>query len=401
MPVLPLRGHEHRDEVPAPVEQAARPAAPVGHAALLRDGALDRLGRQCLADFGVAEGAHAVGIGQGHDPVPGRHAAEEALRIGDVLVLRHVEPAFEVEDRAGDGRQARAIAARAALEPVLEPFQVLDPFVRIADRIGHQVVDRRAAGARRQFAGDGAGLLGAPRGAAGDLEDPGAEIAEHAGERPALVVVAMARRVAAVLRRRRKPERAVIHRLANEALHRRQFFVGCLDALARGLAHDIAANTRMADQGSDIDPALFAERVQVVADRLPGHVDAGLQHRQWDLLGIGEEFEVPLAVAGPHRCDDLAALADDDRRVAVVQPRAAIGVPHGLRVEMGVVVDKARRDHPPRRVDGALGRGAVGAADTDDAAVLHRNIGMEGGCARAVHHTTVFDQQIVSHRVSS
>src|ERR1700741_1497348 len=49
-PVLPLRGHEHLDEVPAPVEQATRAAAPIGHAAFLRDGTLDRLSRHRLAD---------------------------------------------------------------------------------------------------------------------------------------------------------------------------------------------------------------------------------------------------------------------------------------------------------------------------------------------------------------
>ena len=91
----------------------------------------------------------------------------------------------------------------------------------------------------------------------------------------------------------------------------------------------------MTDQGADIDAALLAERVQVVPDRLPGHVDARLQHRERDLLGIGKEFEVPLAVAGAHRRDHLAALADDDRRVAVLQPGAAIGVPDGLRIEIG------------------------------------------------------------------
>ncbi len=186
VPVLPLRRHEHLDEVPAPVEQAAGAAAPVGHPAFLRDRALDRLGRHRLADLRVAEGAHPLLIGQGHDLVPGRHAAEEALGMGDVLVLRHVEAALQIKDRAGDGRQARAVAARTALEPVLEPLQVLDPFVGVADRIRHQVVDRRPAGARRQFAGDLPGLLGAAGGAAGDLEHAGAEFAEHAGERPAL-----------------------------------------------------------------------------------------------------------------------------------------------------------------------------------------------------------------------
>src|SRR5438094_10424535 len=119
--------------------------------------------------------------------------------MGDVLVLRHVEAALQIEDRAGDGRQARAVTARAALEPVLEPLQVLDPLVGIADRIRHQVVDRRPAGARRQLAGDRARLLGAARRAAGDLEDAGTELAKHAGERPTLGVIGYSGGVAAIL----------------------------------------------------------------------------------------------------------------------------------------------------------------------------------------------------------
>ena len=39
-------------------------------------------------------------------------------------------------------------------------------------------------------------MLGAARGAAGDLEHAGAELAEHAGERPALGVIGDAGRVA-------------------------------------------------------------------------------------------------------------------------------------------------------------------------------------------------------------
>ncbi len=64
MAVLPLRRHEHLDEVPAPVEEAARAAAPVGHPAFLGDRPLDRLGGERLAQFGVAERAHALLIGQ-------------------------------------------------------------------------------------------------------------------------------------------------------------------------------------------------------------------------------------------------------------------------------------------------------------------------------------------------
>src|SRR5205823_14228203 len=131
--VLALGGHEHLHEVPAPVEQAADATEPVGHAALLVDRALDRLGRQRLADFRVAEGLDPLAIGPRHDLVPSRHAAEETLGMGNVLVLRDVKAALQVEDAAGNGREARAVAAGTALEPVLEPLQVLDPLAGVAD----------------------------------------------------------------------------------------------------------------------------------------------------------------------------------------------------------------------------------------------------------------------------
>src|SRR5438477_274098 len=103
------------------------------------------------------------------------------------------------------------------------------------------------------------------------------EFAEHAGERPALGVIGHPRRIAAVLRRGREAERAVIHRLADQLLHRRELFRRCLDALGRGLAQHIAADAGMAHQRADIDAAALAERVQVIADRFPGYIDAGLQ----------------------------------------------------------------------------------------------------------------------------
>ena len=162
----------------------------------------------------------------------------------------------------------------------LVALQKLDPSTPV-DQQKAAVADAKAKFAAlvplaAPFAGDLAGLLGAARGAAGDLEDTGAEFAEHAGKRPALVVVGDASRVAAILRRRREAERPRMHRLTHQFLHLRELF-GCrLDPVRGRFAHHIAANARMADQRADIDAALFAERVQIVADRFPGHVDTGL-----------------------------------------------------------------------------------------------------------------------------
>src|SRR5205823_11995013 len=127
-----------------------------------------------------------------------------------------------------------------------------------------------------------------------------------------------------------------------------------------------------------------AEGIHILADRSPGHVDPGLQHRSRDLYRVGEKFEIPPAVARPYRGDDLAALADDDGGVAVVHPRAAIAVPHRLRIEMGMMIDETWGDDASRGVDRAFGGSAGIFADPDNLPVLHRNIGSKCRLARAV-----------------
>ncbi len=69
-----------------------------------------------------------------------------------------------------------------------------------------------------------------------------------------------------------------MHRLADQPLHRGHL-LGRRLPLGGRLAHHIAADAGMADQGADIDAALLAERIQIVADRFPGHVDPSLQDR--------------------------------------------------------------------------------------------------------------------------
>src|SRR5262252_9444031 len=55
--------------------------------------------------------------------------------------------------------------------------------------------------------------------------------------------------------------RSRLHRLADQPLHGRELLRCRLGALRCRLAHHIAANAGMADQGPDIDAALLAQRV--------------------------------------------------------------------------------------------------------------------------------------------
>src|SRR5579875_3499863 len=399
-PVALVIGHENLHQIPAPVEIAARPAAAVGAGTLLGDRAFDRLGAQRPADGRIAESLHALAIGPRHDRIPGRHPGEDAVRVHDVLVLRDVEPRAQVEDRPGDNRSARTVGARPAVEALLEPAQVLLPLLGSLDGLRNEVVDRRTPAPRRQCAGSAVRGRDPAGSAAADLEDAGAQFAEHAGERQALLVGGGAGRIAAVQRCRAETQRAGMHRLADQLLHRGQFLRRRLRALTGRLAHHIAADPRMADQGSDIDPAPPAESLHVFGNRFPIEFHPASQDPERDLLGVREEFEIPFLIARPHRRDDLAALADDHGGMTVQQRGAAIRIPQRLWIEMGVMIDKARRDDAPVGVDNLVGDPAE-LADRDDFALLDRNIRIKSRRSRAVDDAPVADQQIVGHGASS
>jgi len=68
---------------------------------------------------------------------------------------------------------------------------------------------------------------------------------------------------------------------------------------------------------------------------------------------------------------------------------------------MGVVVDKSGGDDAPLGVDRTFGGGAGIFANSDDLAVLDRNIRGKGRLARAVDHAPVFYEQIIRHAGSS
>src|SRR5215831_5328616 len=80
-----------------------------------------------------------------------------------------------------------------------------------------------------------------------------------------------------------------------------------------------------------------------------------------------------------------------------MQPRAAVRVPYGLRIEMGVMVDEPGCDDAPLGVDRAFGCGAGIFADPNDLSALNRHIGGKCRLARAIDDASVLDQQIIRH----
>src|SRR4029077_1460105 len=107
-----------------------------------------------------------------------------------------------------------------------------------------------------------------------------------------------------------------------------------------------------------------------------------------------------VVVVGTRRGDDLAALADKDRGVAVLNRGAAIRIPKRLRIKMRVVIDESWSNDPPVSIDGAPGGGVV-FADPHNSSLVHRHVCPERWLARAVHDTRILDQQIVCHRLFS
>ena len=132
----------------------------------------------------------------------------------------------------------------------------------------------------------------------------------------------------------------------------------------------------MTDQGAHIAAATLAECIHVIGDQLPREVDALTHHAHRDGLGFREELEIPVMVARTRRRDDLAALADKDRGVAVLDRGTAIRIPQGLRIEVCMVIDETRGDHPACGVYGTL-RAAVVFPYADNLSLVYRHVRLE------------------------
>ena len=73
-------------------------------------------------------------------------------------------------------------------------------------------------------------------------------------------------------------------------------------------------------------------------------------------------------------------LAHNDRGIAVQRRGIDNGVPHRLGIKVGVMVNKPWRDDPTISIDGVPGS-VIALANPDDLAILHRDVGVEGGLA--------------------
>src|SRR5262249_51486029 len=109
-----------------------------------------------------------------------------------------------------------------------------------------------------------------------------------------------------------------------------------------------------------------------------------------------EEHQI-VAIGGTAGGEADAAVAHHHGGDAVVAGRRAERVPRDLRVEMGVDVDEAGRDELAARVDHLGCRAPVVASDADDAAVGHRDVGLEARATAAVDDEAATDDEVWAH----
>ena len=111
--------------------------------------------------------------------------------------------------------------------------------------------------------------------AAARLDDAGAHLAQHVGEREDLLLVGPQRRdvhalrvVMALVARHREAERAAFHAVAHDVLHLLDFVIG-RGALLALVAHHVVAHRRMADQRADIDAEIAGRAGPCIAGTFP------------------------------------------------------------------------------------------------------------------------------------
>ena len=229
----------------------------------------------------------------------------------------------------------------------------------------------------------------------------GAAFARRLGQRQHLVEGGAPRRhrAAELVRvrgrlRRRETRRAGRHRLADEPAH-------VLDLLGRGgalrsrVAHDEAAERRVADVDRGVDPEPAVEDVEEGGKALPVPRQPAAQHRRRHPLDLGEQRRHPLAVLGAAGRDRVAAVPGHHGGDAVIARRGGEGLEGELRVVVRVDVDDAGHDDEAVGVDGAAR--AREAADVGHEAVADADVGAAHGEAGAVHDRAALDDGVERH----
>ena len=190
---------------------------------------------------------------------------------------------------------------------------------------------------------------------------------------------------------RRHPERARVHRLAHEALHRGEL------RLARRRARDARgeADRVVPDEPGEVRRVPdVREELEVLTERRPGDDGAVVAER------VQAARHVRARVVG-HRRVAPAAVADDLGRDALPDRALRGRVREQREVAVAVRVDEAGTDDLAGRVDHALGgRLRRKAADLDDPTVVDRDVAEERWAPGAVGDPAATDQDVEHARLT-
>ena len=146
---------------------------------------------------------------------------------------------------------------------------------------------------------------------------------------------------------------------------------------------------------ANIDRARQAfERIEIIGKAFPIPFHPLGERSAGNILNTLHQADQPIMLVLFRRCKANAAIAHDNRGDAMPARRTHLAVPRCLAVIMGMDINKAWRDDFTQSINLFAARSADLAYSGNDAAI-HRDIGDKARCARAIHHGSTTNDQIM------
>ena len=186
---------------------------------------------------------------------------------------------------------------------------------------------------------------------------------------------------------------------AQPFLHKPRHFgdvgFGWLLIIRAALSHDKGAECAVRNLRANIDSARQAfECVKIIGKAFPIPFHPLGERSAGNILDTLHQADQPIMLVLFRGRKADAAIAHDDRGDAMPARRPHLAVPRCLAVIMGMDVDKTWRDDFTRSIDLFAARGADLTHSGNDAAI-HRNVGDKARRARAIHHGSTANDQIM------
>ena len=226
----------------------------------------------------------------------------------------------------------------------------------------------------------------------GDAEGDGLELVRAGAQRRGRVP---AGRAVVERARGREADRSGAHGLGGQRAHGGSVLGGGILQPGRPLAHHVEAQRAVGKLCAQVDVVRAPlDRVEILAEALPGPVDPLVEHRSGNVLDPFHQRDEPWVGIGAYRREADAAVAHDRGGHAVPARRRHPFVPRRLSVVMRMDVDEARGDQQPDGVD-LLFAPAGDRAHGGDQSAVHRHVSPAGLAAAAVGHQPAAHHQVV------